>query len=651
MRFIRFIKNLIKVNPIIFVLFFFLWMKTIIVSLVDYSITIDNWRQLIIMVLNPLPTFILAAGLIMTRKKPRQLTYAVVFAVFATIILYANGVYHREFTDYITIPLLLVGGNAADLSSSIIELVQWRDILYLTDFAVFFGVLYFIKKKRGELTFSQLSFRQLTPYLATVLVIGIVNLSFANIERPQLLTRSFDRELIVKNIGIYNFHLYDTYLHATSRAQRVFASEEELLEINEYIEEEKETVNRDLFGVAKGKNVILISAESLQNFVIGSTVNGEEITPFLNELIGDSIYFEEFYHQTAQGKTSDSEFIVDNSLYPLARGAVFFTHPSNEYYALPEIMNENGYYTASLHANNGSFWNRNIMYDQFGYDRFYTVEDYEVTEEDSVGWGMKDIPFMEQSVEHLLDMPQPFYTKLITLTNHFPFELDEEDSYIDQFDSNSRTLNRYFPTVRYMDEAIRVFFDELKENGLYEDSMIVIYGDHYGISSNHNKAMSYYLDKEITPFVEAQLQQVPLIIHIPGVEGETLSTVSGQIDLRPTLLHLLGIQVDNQVIFGKDLFSEDRKELVIFRDGTFITEDAIYTSGVCYSKETEEPVDEEEKEALCGPYLEEVQQQLSYSDRIIYGDLLRFDTSREEISDEIRKNENIEIQGNKRLGE
>src|SRR5690554_5038781 len=160
------------------------------------------------------------------------------------------------------------------------------------------------------------------------------------------------------------------------------------------------------------------------------------------------------------------------------------------------------------------------MYEQLGYDRFYTEDDYEITEENSIGWGLKDIDFFEQSMDHLLEMQQPFYAKLITLTNHFPFDLDEEDHFIDPYDSNSQTLNKYFPTVRYMDEAIRIFFEKLKEDGLYEDSIIIIYGDHYGISTNHNKAMSMYLDKEVTPYVEVELQQVPLIIHIPGVEGE-----------------------------------------------------------------------------------------------------------------------------------
>ncbi|MDG5789387.1 LTA synthase family protein [Evansella sp. AB-P1] len=620
------VLKILHEKPIFIIGLSMLWLKTIIVGFWDFNIVLENPLQLLILLLNPIPFLMLFLGLILLAKPSRQAIYLCVFLIVSSFVLFANSVYYREFTDYITIPLLLVGSNMADLSSSVFTLMQWHDIIYFIDIIIIAGL--FVWKKQALMKNSRYRFRQLVPFFSVMMIFSVLTIGFANIERPQLLSRSFDRELIVKNIGIYNFHFYDVYLHMNTRAQRVFANEDEFNEINEYTVkvEKREEADYDLFGIAEGKNVILITAESIQNFVIGNEVNGEEITPFLNELIEDSYYFSEFYHQTAQGKTSDSEFLVNNALFPLPRGAVFFTHPTNKYYALPEIMNEHGYFTATLHANNGTFWNRSVMYEQLGFDRFYTDEDYEITADNSIGWGLKDIDFMEQSIEHMLEMPQPFHLNLITLTNHHPFDLGEEDQFIDQYDSNSRTLNQYFPTVRYTDEAIRVFFDRLKEEGLYEDSIILIFGDHYGISSFHNRAMSQYLEKDITPFVEIELQQVPFIIHIPGEEGKVIPDVSGQIDIRPTLLHLLGIKIEKQTTFGRNIFSKEREELVILRNGSFITEDVIYTSETCYDKSTGEPFDlEDGEESPCQPYIEEVQRQLNYSDRIIYGDLLRFE--------------------------
>lgn len=324
--------------------------------------------------------------------------------------------------------------------------------------------------------------------LALSIAFLLGNYALAEIERPQLLQRTFDREYLVKNIGLFSYHIYDAVLHSKSKAQRALADGNQLTDIKNYIDDETTPDEKsDLFGIAKDKNVIFISLESLQSFVINNTVNGEEVTPFLNDLIDDSYYFENFYHQTAQGKTSDSEFIVENSLYPSPRGAVYFTHAQNDFHSLPEILGNNGYNSNVFHANNKSFWNRDVMYENTGYDKFFDVNSYDVNEENSVGWGLKDKEFFSQSMKYLNELPQPFYSKFITLTNHYPFDLEQEDATIEKYDSNSRTLNQYFQTVRYMDEAVEQFFNQLKESGLYEDSIIVLMGDHYGISDFHKK--------------------------------------------------------------------------------------------------------------------------------------------------------------------
>src|SRR5699024_9580423 len=137
---------------------------------------------------------------------------------------------------------------------------------------------------------------------------------------PQLFTRAFDREYLVKNIGVFNYHVYDLVVHSKAESQRVFADGNELPEIQDYIAENVRLSDEksDMFGVAEGRNVIFINAESIQDFVIGNEVNGQEITPFLNSLVDDedTYYFENFYEQTGQGNTSDSEFLIENSLYP-----------------------------------------------------------------------------------------------------------------------------------------------------------------------------------------------------------------------------------------------------------------------------------------------------------------------------------------------
>ncbi|QED48630.1 LTA synthase family protein [Cytobacillus dafuensis] len=594
-----------------------LWLKTYITYKTSFDIKIENWKQEFILFINPLSFLLFVFGISLFMKEKNQKRYILITSFLVSVVLFANVVFYRFFNDFLTIPVLFQTSNMSDLGSSVNELLKFTDIFYFADVIILALIVFSKPKFVIQRKFSKVDRRA---YFLIAVAIAFFNLGLAETERPQLLTRTFDREMLVKNIGTYNYHLYDAFLQSKSSAQRALADGSELVDIDNYINANYKKPNDELFGIAKNKNVILISLESTQSFVINETVNGQEITPFLNDFIKESYYFDNFYHQTAQGKTSDSEFIVENSLYPLSRGAVFFTHSGNEYTATPDILGNNGYYTAALHANNKSFWNRDIMYQSLGYDRFYSLPDYEVTAENSVGWGLKDIDFFEQSVQHLKEMPQPFYAKFITLTNHFPFELDEEDRFIEPYTSNNKTVNNYFPTVRYQDEALKLFIERLKAEGLYDDSIIVLYGDHYGISENHNKAMGEFLGEEVTPYVSTQLQRVPFIIHIPGQKGETISTVSGQMDVKPTILHLLGINTKNNIDFGSDLFSEDKLEFTVLRDGSFITKNNIYTRETCYDKGTGEPTDN----SACEPYIEKAKNELEYSDKIIYGDLLRF---------------------------
>lgn len=614
-------------------------LKTYIVYRFMFNIELENTMQEFILFINPfISAFLIFAISVWFTKQSRQMKFIRYTALIMSIVIFANLVFYRQFTDFITIPQLFMGSNMSDLGSSILTLIKPYDLLLFLDA----GVIWYLSKKQ-EKDLSVNYFKRGKVFaLAVSLLLLAGNFFLAEMERPQLFTRAFDREYLVKNIGVFNYHVYDLVIHSKAESQRVFADGNELPEIQDYIDENVKLndQNSDMFGAAEGKNVIFINAESIQDFVIGNEMNGQEITPFMNSLVEDedTYYFDNFYEQTGQGNTSDSEFLIENSLYPLSRGAVFFTHGGNEYNAMPEILKNEGYLSSVLHANNKSFWNRDGVYPNLGIDQFLGDESYEVTEENSVGWGLKDKPFFEQSMKYLQSMEQPFYSKLITLTNHFPFELDEEDKSIEPYDSNSNTLNNYFPAVRYADEAMEEFFKHLKETGLYENSIIVIMGDHIGISANHNKAMSMYLDKEeITPFDQVKLQQVPLFIHIPGDgKGGVNSTLGGQIDVKPTILSLLGVEAETDIHFGNDLFAEERKGYIALRNGDFISDDYISTAGICYDIETGEPIKNETEAAdgtnekssantsACDTIQDKVELELGYSDDLIYGDLFRF---------------------------
>ncbi|MEK5487441.1 LTA synthase family protein [Lysinibacillus sp. FSL M8-0355] len=598
------------------------WIKTVIVYHTSFEMKIENAMQQFILFINPLSFLLFTYGLSLFFKSAKARNrYLITVSVILSIVLYGNVAFYRFYNDFITLPVLFQTSNFSDLGTSVAAIVEPWDVLYFVDVAILILANKFLPKMKEAFKVN-IEFRR--AFFVLAVAISFLNLGLAETERPQLLTRSFDRELLVKNIGTYNYHLYDIYIQTKSSAQRALADGSELVEVNNYVRSNQAAVNPEMFGKYKGRNLIVVSMESLQNFVINNDMNGHETTPFLNSLTKDkdTYYFSNFYHQTGLGKTSDSEFIVENSLFGLGRGAVFFTHGGNTYNSMAERLGENGYFTNVMHPNNKSFWNRDIMYQSLKINKFYDIDSYTVEEGQAVNWGMKDTPFLEQSAALMKDMPQPFYSRLITLTNHYPFTLDPEDIMIPEYDSNSGTLNRYFQTVRYMDEALKDFFQELKDQGVYDNSIIVMYGDHYGISENHNKAMAQYLGKEqITPMDNALLQEVPLFIHIPGSDdGKEMKEISGQMDLRPTILHLLGVETSKDMQMGADLFSPEHEDFVVFRDGRFITDKYVYAGEACYDKATGEEIDGEP----CQSYADRATMELENSDAIINGDLLRF---------------------------
>ncbi|MBU9724277.1 MULTISPECIES: LTA synthase family protein [Bacillaceae] len=594
-----------------------LWVKTFVISSLTFNININKYLEAIIFAVNPL-AFLLVVFSIGVLFKPKvQPKYYFIISLLLSIVLYSNSVYFREFSDIITLPMLVMGANMGDLSTSIFALIQWYDVFFFVDVLL---IGYFMFKTPAVLTVTQTSFKQTRSKFAVIAVIVLTIVGLIQFNHPETRTHSFNRDHLVQSMGIYNFYVYDAGVHTLTSTQTVFADVGDWWNIERYLEENRVEPNKDMFGVAEDMNVVVVSLESVESFVIGETIHGEEITPFLNELIEESFYFENFYYQTGQGKTSDAEFLINNSLYPLGRGAVFHTHTDNEFEALPGILKEQGYYNASFHANTETFYNRDIMYENFGYDRFYEMEDYEITEENSVGWGMKDIDWIEQSMEYVKELPEPFYSTFLTLTNHFPYELGQEDHFIDPYDSESEIVNQYFPTVRYTDEAMKVLVEGLKDEGLYENTILIMYGDHYGIANSHYDELEKFLGKEIDPVEEIKLERVPLIIHIPGMEGERLDTVSGQIDVMPTILNLLGIPEQDKIMFGSDLFAEDREDFAVLRNGNVITDEIIFHHGVCYEEKSGEEIPLEN----CEEAVKRGEMELFYSDEIIYSDLFRF---------------------------
>ena len=608
--------SLTKNQKLMFIASFMTWLQTYIVYKFFFRLSLVSLGEEILIVINSIGPILLIYGSIYFLK-PSKRSFAVIgVSALFSVIMIANTLFYKFYDDIMTLPILLQMDNTGGLGSSVMNLIDFK-VLFLV---MNLPILMIANRRLKDSTKGTPHFYK--KYFISMIGAYLLTFGLSYLSGLPMFNVPYNREVMIKTLGIYQYGLYDIYLSLTTPIDYALAENNEFIEVSNYVKSNQINPNSELFGVAKDQNIIVISLESLQEFAINLEVNGEEVTPFLNQFIQECYYFDNFYQQTSQGKTSDAEFITENSLYAADRGSAFYAKSQNQYESLASIFKGQGYYTAVFHANEKEFWNRETMYEALGFDHFFDESAFLVNEENSFGWGLTDEAFFEQTLDYLKGLPQPFYAKLLTLTNHYPFEIPEQYQYISPGETNNEIVNHYITTVRYLDEALKSFITNLKESGLYDNTIIVMYGDHYGLSESYYEDLAILLqEEEITLNRHLDLQRVPFIIHLPNQEeGEVVSTVSGQIDMKPTLLNLVGLPVNAYINFGQDLFAADRRELIVLRDGSFIGSEYRYADSTCLRSDSGELVDQ----SFCESLEKVAVQDLYYSDLILNKDLLRF---------------------------
>lgn len=616
-------------------LVFLFWIKTLIAYFTDFKLGAQGLVQYLIVLINPLGTTLLLFGLAFYFKRSRFF-YPVLMGIDIanTLLLYLNVIYYREFTDFMTIATMTGYSKVNQgLSGSSLALTNFHDVFYWLDIVIILLLMLFRKIKFDPRAFSH---RLAFAFTSVSLVIFGINLMIAEMDRPQLLGRTFDRVYIVKYLGLDAFTGYDLVKSEHVSQMRKSATKSQLKTVEKFTKEHYAAPNKKLFGIAKGRNVIVIHLESFQQFLIDKKINGQEVTPFLNSLYHgqDTYAFSNFFNQVGQGKTSDAENMLETSTYGLSQGSLFATLGNdNTFQAAPAILKQRaGYTSAVFHGNVASFWNRNNVYKNLGYQYFFDASYFDTSGDKATGYGLKDKLLFADSIKYLQHLQQPFYVKYLTVTNHFPFDLDDEDkdSNFTTTNTGSSTVDNYFVTAHYLDQSLQEFFSYLDKTGLAKKSIIMIYGDHYGISNSENKNLASVLGKNAddwTDFDNVQMQRVPLMFVIPGSGGHggIYSTYGGEIDVLPTLLHLLGISTKRYIQFGTDLFSSQHDQVVALRNQDFVTPKYTSISGKIYLNSTGKlaKLTKQEKKQLRADQ-KKVSEELALSDSLNEKNLLRF---------------------------
>lgn len=513
---------------------------------------------------------------------PRRARFACALVLdFAFSALIVTDLLHlRFYSDLFTFHNFGLSGQVGDVSDSVFALLSPRDALYFCDIPLFFVYYLLAARLRAAPVFGALGPKRAAAscaVLAFSLCLFAAMIYSYDKRMPNALSAMWDRPAVCCNVGAMAYHAADARNVLRESLGRGELSAEEY----SVAEEEFAAFRKKLappypaaFGAARGKNLIMIQAESLQSFAVGLRVNGREVTPNLNRFAREASFAGDLYVQTGLGNSADAEFLANAGLYPARSGVAYIRFADRSYDALPRLLSANGYATLAMHGDRAGFWNRAHMYPALGFERFVSKKDYEVDE--VFGLGLSDGSFFRQSLAMLEAQERPFYAFLVTLSSHYPFGFPEllKAAAFDQGDeAEGAILRSYLAAIHYFDREFGKFIDGLKSSGLYYESVIILYGDHAAIPKWDAASLAKLLGKDLDDERSWRaVNTVPLMVRVPGVA--TLPHVHGralgQIDIPATAASLLGFEFTSG--FGRNIFApEPASAPVIFRSGDYVS--------------------------------------------------------------------------------
>lgn len=617
------IKKLLKIIKKDYPVETFFIISNLINGLIIRIVTVKN-GLFISPLLVDLGFLILVSLLSLLIKKEKRIRYFITLSIIFNIVCIVNSIYYHYYSSFASISLIANITFASDVSDAIVEnVLKAVDLIYIWQ-TITLVIIYKKTNKKEYIKHKENKKKLVKTGLITSLSLFAVAALFMPLNAWSRLYNLWNRESVVMNHGIYVYQLDDFIQSLTPKITSVLGHDKALKKVTDYYKENKYTPsNNEYTNIFKGKNIIVIHAESMQKFAMDLTFNNKEVTPNLNKLANEGIFFSNFYSQVGVGTSSDAELTFNTSLMPSTKGTVFVNYFDRDYISIPKLLKEQGYYTYSMHANTGEFWNRNTMHKSLGYDKFYNKDSYTIDE--TIGLGLSDKSFFRQSVDIMKQIKEeenkPFYSLLIMLSNHTPFSdlalMEDYKTTIDvTIDNqtvtrdylNNTTMGNYLRSVHYADSAIGEFIDNLDKEGLLENTVLVIYGDHdarldfedFNLLYNYDPitdTIKTENDEGYIPYTKYNYEldrKVPFIIWTKDQNYNlNVNTPMGMIDVLPTLGNMIGIHSDYQL--GKDIINlKGDDNTVTFIDGSFLTSKVYYNSpkGEIYSINNE-PITEE----------------------------------------------------------
>ena len=584
----------------------------LLIKFIIYTGVIDVEHNRIGVILTSFFISLVILSLLKRIKGKRRFAYIFGFYGFVSLLMLINGAYFTQFNTLTSVHVIRQIPQLVNVGDNLKFLIDFKKIALLMELPIVYW--YFRRVSKNYKPEEKIPFR----YNQSAMITGIIALA--------ILIQFYGHTGRLQSIASQELYLYHTIdigrsiVRDHKAAAEVLTMEDRL----ERVRMRRNLIEGNYTGIGQGKNLIVIQVEALQDFLIGRTYLGQEITPNLNRLAKNrsSLYYNNYFQLVGKGNTSDAEFVSHNSLYPSIGDPTYMEYEDNSYYGLPWLLRDNGYTAWAFHGYERTFWNREEAYANQGFQNFIAEDNFNFEEE--VGFGMKDEDFFHQSMKYLKDLDQldenPFYAFMVTLTSHTPFVMPEEDQHLQlRAEHRGTILGDYLQSIHYMDRELGDFIDNLEEEGLLDNTVLAIYGDHFGMNAVNEidkGLMTDYLQME---YDFDHMMNIPLIIHIPGETlGIEISTIGSQLDFYPTIANIMGYPIEKGIIFGRDLNNLQTTNYVFpvsfMKAGSVITEDQvfemsrddIYEHSRAYDRKTREPVNINNFKSLSNRAIQEI---------------------------------------------
>ena len=375
-------------------------------------------------------------------------------------------------------------------------------------------------------------------------------------------------------------------------------TDKSLNNINNYLINNTITDYNDHTGMFEGKNLIVIMMESVNEIFINP-----DLYPNFYKMYSEGISFTNNYSPRNSCATGNNEFSAMTGLYSIQNNCTANIYRDNTYStAIFNLFNNAGYKTSSMHDYTEYYYYRNTIHTNMGSGRYYGVQDLGIPYFNEYKNWASDEDFMDVAMDITLsDTTEPFMLWLTTVSSHQPYNQSsvEGDKYLSITEGTDYPddLRRYMSKLKTLDNALGILLDRLESAGILDDTVIVLFGDHYPYGLK-DTTINQVLDYDLNDY---EREKTPLVIYNSEIEPEVVDKYTSYVNLTPTIANLFGINYDPRLYMGSDVFDENYWNLVAFADGSWKNDLVYYnaaTSEVKYY--TDELVSYEEIRRING---------------------------------------------------